>query len=337
MASERLGGRRRSCLEPPWWLGLLIVAIFTLWMGVQSQENEGDYGRSPYDWVGYDKFDEITDRYTAVDKFNCKSKPISELYLPDETVAQKPRFNRLLSMVYYPNRTDMMHIHNMALNRAFFFSYIFQKLNESEDFPYQPGLMYYYFSCAADISANKNNINGSMIMFDSNASYPNWYRNLPFNQTLPLFGPGAFRLDDYNDPTNWLREPTNRTIEIYDFGAGPQSNYTQDSYKTNQWFDMWLPDGWDKAGQDSVRKHSYDVGVKYSNETGKFVRDEFEALTFFGPPSPGQNEKEHIPVVFTQPYFDCGKSNRWIISAVAPIVDWIPRYLSEWLHIRRFR
>ena len=329
-------GRDRGCFQPPWWLGLLIIGIFSLWIGVTCQDG-ADYGRSPYDWVDADMFDEINDRYSAINKFNCRSKPAADLYMPENTIAQVPEFNRLLSMIIYPNRTNMLHLHNMALNRAFFFSYIFQKLNESEDFAYQPGLMYYYFSAAADISANEYNINGSMIMFDHNASYPNWYRNLAFNKTLPLFGPGAFRLDDFNDPTNWLREPTNHTIDIYDFGAGPQSNYTHESYKTNQWFTTFLPDGWDKEGLDSVRKHSYDVGIKYSNETGRFVRDEFEAMTFFGPPSPGQNDgKERLPVLFTSPYFDCGKSNKWIVSAVAPIVDWIPRYL-EWLHIRRHR
>jgi len=328
-------GQTRGCLQPPWWLGLLLVGLFSLWIGVTSQEG-GDYGRSPFDWVQFDTFDEITERYSAINKFNCRSKPERELYMPDNTISQVPKFNKLLSSIIYPNRTNLLHLHNMALNRAFFFSYIYQKLNESENFPYQPGLMYYYFSSAADISANEYAINGSMIMFDHNASYPNWYRNLAFNKTLPLFGPGAFRLDDFNDPTNWLREPTNHTIDIYDFGAGPQSNYTHESYKTNEWFNIWLPDGWDKEGQDSVMKHSYDVGIKYSNETGKFLRDEFEALTFFGPPSPGQNDREQ-PVIFTRPYFDCGKSNKWIVSAVAPIVDWIPRYLEQWLHIRRHR
>lgn len=101
-------------------------------------------------------------------------------------------------------------------------------------------------------------------------------------------------------------------------------------------YQLWLPDGKDKAGLDSKRKQSYDVGIKYSNETGKFTKDEYVGFTFFGPPSPGINEKEHFPVLFTEPYFDCGRLNRWIVSAVAPIVDWMPRYL-DWLHLRRFQ
>ncbi|ELU11322.1 hypothetical protein CAPTEDRAFT_161811 [Capitella teleta] len=312
-------------------LGLIAVGLFAcvLIMGAQA-------GTGPFDWMGYDNFDEIDDRMNSVNAENCMSKPASELRLPSETLAQLPRFNQLLSMIIYPNRTKLLHLHNMALNRAFFYSYIYQKLNESEAFQYQPGLMYFYFSAAADVSANEYNINGSAIMFDNNCSYANWYRNLPFNTTLNLFGARAWRFDDYNEPTNWLREPTNTTLNLEDYGAGSQSNYTTKSYKTNQWYDLWLPDGWDKEGLDSVRKHTYDIGIKYSNETGKFATDEFEAKTIFGPPSPGQRETEHLPVVWTEPYYDCGRSNRWIVSAVAPVLDQLPRYL-EWFHLRRFR
>lgn len=291
---------------------------------------------SPYGWQTYDSFDEIDDRMNSINMHNCKSKPEADLYLPRETLAQLPRFNKLLTTIIFPNRTDLLHLHNMALNRAFFWSYIFQKLNETEEHEYQPGLMYHYFSSAADISANEYNINGSSLYYDNNSSYANWYRDLRFNTTLPLFAPCAWRFDDYNDPTNWIREPTNETIDILDCGAGPQSNYTTDSYKLNQFYDRWLPDGEDMAGQDSVRKHSYDVGIKYSNETGKFTTDEFEGKVFFGPPSPGQQETEHLPVVYTEPYYDCGKSNKWIVSAVSPVVDQLPRYL-EWMHIRRFK
>ena len=243
-----------------------VLAVILL--GIWFYSAQG--GKSPYDWMGYDKFDEVTDRMDNVNAENCRSKPVSELRLPSATLAQLPRFNKLLSTIIYPNRTDLLHLHNMALNRAFFYSYTFQKLNESKQFEFQPGLMYYYFSAAADVSANEYGINGSAIMFDNNCSYATWYRNLPFNRTLPLFGPRAFRFDDFNEPTNWIREPTNNTIDILDYGAGPQSNYSTKSYKINQWYDLWLPDGWDKRGLDSVRKHTYDIGIKYSNETGKF-------------------------------------------------------------------
>ena len=106
------------------------------------------------------------------------------------------------------------------------------------------------------------------------------------------------------------------------------------SYKINQWYDLFMPDGWEQKKYDSVRKFTYDIGVKYSNETGKFSNNEFEAKVLFGPSSPGQKETKYLPVKFTEPYFDCGRSDRWIISAVAPIVDQVPRYL-DWFHLRR--
>lgn len=198
--------------------------------------------------------------------------------------------------------------------------------------------MYYYFSAAADVSANEYNINGSGVFFEFNKTYPNWYRNIAINHTMLLFGPRAFRFDDYNEPTNFLREPTNHTIDIVDYGAGPQNNYTQETYKLNEWYFKWMPDGWGQKRLDSIKKHDYNVGIKYSNETGKFTTDEFEGKTFYGPPFPGQNQQGqsevYQPVDFTRPYFDCGRSNKWIVSATAPIVDHLPRYL-EWFHLRR--
>lgn len=320
----------RGCFQGVPWKGMLFMIGFGLCMYMGSAKTR----KGAYDWLTYDAFDEVDDRMNAINAQNCRSKPATELRLPADTVAQQPKFNRLLSYIVYPNRTKLLHTHNMALNRAFFYSYMYQKLNETQQFFDQPGLLYYYFSAAADISANMNNINGSGIFFDVNASYATWYRTLPFNRTLPLFGPRAYRFDDFNEPTNWIREPTNHTINIVDYGAGPQSNYTIKAYKINQWYDLFLPDDWSKKGLDSVRKFTYDIGIKYSNETGKFTKDEFEGKTLFGPPSPGQKETEYLPVLFTEPYFDCGKSNRWIVSAVSPVVDFIPRYL-DWLHLRR--
>ena len=293
-------------------------------------------GKGPFDWHGQDNFDKVNDMMDNINPENCQSKPATELKLPVDTLAQMPKFNQLLSAVVYPNRTNELHVHNMALNRAFFFSYLFQQLNETWEFDKQPGLMYYYFSTAADVSANEYNINGSAVFFDFNSSYAGWYNDLAFNNTLPLFGPRSWRLDDYNDPTNWLREPTNNTINQVDYGAGHQSNYTRPSYKINDWYDLWLPDGWDKEGLDSIRKHSYDVGIKYSNATGTFTDNEFVGMTFFGPPSPGQKNTDNLPVVWTPPYYDCGRSNKWIVSAVSPVVDHIARY-HEWYHIRRWK
>lgn len=96
-------------------------------------------------------------------------------------------------MIYY-NRTRLLHMHTQAHRRAFFLSYIFQRLNTSrEDFKQQPGQMYYYLGAVTDVTANPNTLNGSAVYFDNNVCYANWYRTLLFNYTLALFGPRAYR------------------------------------------------------------------------------------------------------------------------------------------------
>jgi len=32
------------------------------------------------------------------------------------------------------------------------------------------------------------------------------------------------------------------------------------------------------------------------------------------------------PVKWTRPYFDCGRSNKWLVAAVVPIADIYPRH-----------
>lgn len=32
------------------------------------------------------------------------------------------------------------------------------------------------------------------------------------------------------------------------------------------------------------------------------------------------------PVKWTRPYFDCGRSNRWLVAAVSPVADIYPRH-----------
>ncbi|CAG5116099.1 unnamed protein product, partial [Candidula unifasciata] len=290
---------------------------------------------TPYTWMKRDNWDIINERFSNVSAQNCRSKHKDDLMLPADSVAAVPQYNKLLSARTFSNRTNLLHVHNMALNRAFFFSLIYQQLNNSWDFQTQPGLMYIYMSTAADISASAGFINGSGLFFDNNCSYPNWYTTFDFNRTLPLFGPKAWREDDYNEPTNFLREPTNGTIDIWDLASGNARNYTDKRYKGNPWVEYWLPDI--KADTDSTRKFTYSIGIKYSNTTGKFTRDTFEEFKFFGPQQPGSEDPvSMLPVRITQPYFDCGQSNRWIVTASSPIVEFMPRY-SNFTHLRRAR
>lgn len=93
------------------------------------------------------------------------------------------------------------------------------------------------------------------------------YTTVNFNNTLPLFGPSAWRWDDTMDQDNLLREPTRRVVQVADFGAGEDMNYTHPLFKMNPWFSTWLPDL--SGSMDSLTKFTYYVGIKYSNQTGK--------------------------------------------------------------------
>lgn len=127
-------------------------------------------------------------------------------------------------------------------------------------------------------------------------------------------------------------------MDIHDYGTGWNSNYSSQAYKTAPWYPLWLPDL--TGNQDSLTKFTYAVGIKFSNETGKFIDNEFVAIPYFGPPQPGINDNEEnspsLPVKWTKPYFDCGRSNKWIVTASAPVVEYMPRY-SDFIHLRRPR
>ncbi len=292
---------------------------------------------SQWEWQSFDNFDKVNRKMAAVNAVNCQHKSKDQLRLPEATLAQMPKFNKLLTSTVYPNRTKLLHLHNMAMNRAFFWSYLLRKLEKTaEDFLKEPGLLYHYFANSAMVTANEYNINGSGLFFDTDKTYPNWYTNLPFNTTIPLFGPRAFRAEDHNSPTNWKREPSNRTIDLVDYGAGNERDYTSKKYKNNAWYDKYLPDVKGLTGDMTLPKFMYHVQIKYSRKKGEFSTDDWLAYKFQGPPSPGQAETapRGLPVVFTEPYYDCGRSNKWIVSAVAGVVDKLPRYV-EWTQLRR--
>lgn len=48
----------------------------------------------------------------------------------------------------------------------------------------------------ADITGGRGMLNGSGIFFDQDKYYAHWYKNY-FNKTIPLFGPYAWRADDF--------------------------------------------------------------------------------------------------------------------------------------------
>ncbi|GAV09998.1 hypothetical protein RvY_19506, partial [Ramazzottius varieornatus] len=159
-----------------------------------------------------DRFDEILTRFRSISGANCEGRPRHELFIPLDAVSHLPDIKDLYLNPLYRNRTNLAQIHNIALNRAFFYSFLFRNAEDAEE----AGLMYYYLSHLADVAA-VSSINASAIYFDQNVSYPNWYRNF-YNRTFPLFAPRAVRGDDFNDPINPKRYSTLLMTDVRDLG-----------------------------------------------------------------------------------------------------------------------
>lgn len=216
----------------------------------------------------------------------------------------------------YQNRTNLLQVHNVALNRAFFYSYILQKAQDESE----PGFMYYMLSSTADVSANPH-INSSAIYYSPHKAFTPSYNGF-FNKTMPLFAPRAYRVDDYNDPYQLKGVSTMNTIAVTDLGAiKPEmrdSNYTTEVFKINEWYSAWLPD----LTKRHDSKPTYSVQISHSNGTN-------ETFVFHGPPGASD---EPGPVKWQRPYFDCQRSNKWLVSASVPIADLFPRH-TGWRHI----
>ena len=130
-------------------------------------------------------------------------------------------------------------------------------------------------------------------------------------------------MDDFNDPIHLERISTLNTFLVKDLGAIPYNsqsyNYTTDYYRINEWYKLWLPDS---VGDRHDTKTTYQLEIRYANNTN-------ETFTFHGP----RGADEHPgPAKWTRPYFDCGRSDKWIIGAVVPIVDIYPRH-TQFRHI----
>ncbi|CAL8108867.1 unnamed protein product [Calicophoron daubneyi] len=284
-------------------------------------------GSNPFRWFPEDNFDIISRKMNQANPENCVTMSESDLRLPPTSLSQLPQYNRILLQQWFTNRSKLLHLHNLALNRAFFYSYIQQRLDGPViDVPFLPSLLYYYFSAAADVSSGPNVMNASAVLMDTNTTYANWYGLKVINRTLPLFGPMALRLDNWNDELNFLRVPTNNTIKIHDMGAGPNCNYTAPWYKNNPYIldrEMGISFIPDRRGT-APSKNQYSTKIQLATITGEAIQ-ELEVFKFYGPNAPGIKET-FLPVRFTRPYYDCGASNRWIVSSVSALSDYMPRY-----------
>jgi len=151
------------------------------------------FAAAQFEWQSRDNFDTIKAKYDQVTPGNCFIKKTADLKLPPDTVTHKPDIKEININPIFPNRTALLHLHNMALSRAFFWSYILQSrfIRPAINDTYDPGMMYYFLSTVADVSANLR-INASAIYFSPNTSFSSSYRGF-FNKTFPLFGPRTFR------------------------------------------------------------------------------------------------------------------------------------------------
>lgn len=267
-------------------------------------------------WDQPDNMDDIVTKTERVTPDNCAVMDRNHLFLPMSTVSHIPDIKQFGIDPIYQNRTNLLQIHNIALNRAFFYSYILQKAQDEAE----PGFMYYMLSSTADVSANPY-VNSSAIYYSPNKAFTPSYNGF-FNKTMPLFAPRAYRVDDYNDPYQLKGISTMNTIAVTDLGAiRPEmrdSNYTTDVYKINEWYSAWLPD----LTKRHDSKPTYSVQISHSNGTN-------ETFVFHGPPGASD---EPGPVKWQRPYYDCGRSNKWLVSASVPIADLFPRH-TGWRHI----
>jgi len=156
------------------------------------------FSAGQFGWQLRDAFDEIKVKYDSVTEQNCVLKDREQMYLgkdqnENDIVTHIPDIKDININPILPNRTALLHLHNVALSRAFFWSYILQSrfIRPAINDTYDPGMMYYFLSTIADVSANYR-INASSIYFAPNSSFSPSYRGF-FNKTFPLFAPRTFR------------------------------------------------------------------------------------------------------------------------------------------------
>jgi len=299
---------------------VLLTMLWFVFGHIQAQQTQNFFQK---DFL--DDFDLISEKMQSVNAENCGIKHVGDLHMNADTVSHVPNIRELNINPVFPNRTAMLHLHNMALSRAFFFSFSLQsRFNRpGENDTYDPGMMYYYLSTVADVASNPK-INASAIYFSPKMAYSPSYKGF-FNLSFPLFAPRTFRADDYNDPIHLERISTLNMFISKDLGAIPENsmgeNYTTDFYRINDWYNIWLPDDAHKKRLQDT-KAVYDVRIRYANNTNA-------TFSFHGPPGA---EEFPGPVNWTRPYFDCGRSNTWKFAAVVPIADIYPRH-TQFRHI----
>lgn len=73
-----------------------------------------------YSWQVRDEFDNIQSAIESIDQTNCKVVDVNRLFLKHNAVTHVPDLQWIGINPVFPNRTNLLQVHNMALSRAFF-------------------------------------------------------------------------------------------------------------------------------------------------------------------------------------------------------------------------
>lgn len=234
-----------------------------------------------------DPLDEILKRTSDISErltdSSCSTIPNLEKMLPRNAVSDLPLpFEPQGGILDF--RAQMYEAQRLAVNRAIFYSFALQNSTKEEE----PNLSYYLFSTLATLSASDEHVVGSRVVFSRNSLKVNWFGKP--NETLERFGPYSFR----SGPNRF------RSVDL------AVEDYEDDMQHSspNPWYAAWLSDR-----AKGFLPQSVALEMRVLKDQGKP-----DSVRFSGPPV-------DLPAIWTMPFFDCGYSNRWLVSAISPIVD----------------
>ena len=93
---------------------LILLSLFTFLTGPIGHTS------AQFSWQKFDTFDKVQQQLDAVSGDNCKVVDVNKLFLPTGSVSHVPDLQWIGINPVFPNRTNLLQVHNMALSRAFF-------------------------------------------------------------------------------------------------------------------------------------------------------------------------------------------------------------------------
>lgn len=115
-------------------------------------------------------------------------------------------------------------------------------MNIFDIFKFLLNVYYLYLFVLVDLNVNLIVINGSVLYFDNDCYYFNWFINYDINKIILLFVFWVWRWDDIFDMDNYLREFILDMVFVLDVGSGFNKNYIVKSFCMNFWYNFWLFD-----------------------------------------------------------------------------------------------